>query len=73
MTPSVQPVLALHILARVQLISEVERLAPERGLKEAVALMRGATQVERVVSLFIDLRKVEHPSEIPEGIRVMLA
>lgn len=41
MTESVQPVLARHMLARDQFISDAERLAPDRGLKEAVALIKG--------------------------------
>lgn len=73
MTESEHPVLALHMLARDQLMSDVERLAPDRGLKDAVAVMRGWTQEVRAASLLMAWRRVLQSLEMPEGMRVILA
>lgn len=59
------------MVARDQLISDAERLAPERGLKEAVAVIRGATQADSSALLFISTRNLLQSVEMPEGIRVM--
>jgi hypothetical protein len=51
-------------------MSDEERLAPEVGEKEAVALIRGCTQVERVESELRVVRKVVQPVVMLLGMRV---
>lgn len=63
---------ALHIVARDQSISLDERFAPDRGLKDEVAVIRGCTQVDSVESEFRDCSSVVHDEEMPVGIKVML-
>ena len=72
MVESEQPAFCLQSEASVQFISEELRFAPVVGEKDEVALIRGCTQEERVVSELIWARKLEQEDEMFVGINVKL-
>ena len=72
MMASEQPALVLQSVARVESIWAAVRLEPEEGENDAVALIRGWTQDERVESELRVSKNAEQDEVMFDGMRVEL-